>query len=217
MVRRWRDVSLWQVVVFAAFAILGARYLRLTPLVLVASAPTVARALGSIGEGMATRRVLIAATVIAPFVLSRIPLPVLLTHLAIGQPAVQPAAFFSEDAIAFVKARGLKGFVFNSQNLGGYIAWRLYPDVRIFQDSRLQAYPPEHFLSVLVASRSPADWDLLVADVNWAMLSLPRPSQTSGVGRFRTDEWETVFTDGVIEIVVRRRPDVRIAAGSRSP
>jgi len=86
--------------------------------------------------------------------------------------------------------------------------------VRIFQDSRLQAYPPEHFLSILVASRSQPDWDVLVADVDWAMLSLPRPNQLSGVGRFRSDEWQTIFSDGAVEILQRRRRQV---TGSNVP
>jgi hypothetical protein len=205
MARRWRELAVGQLVVFAAFAILGARYLRLTPLVLLASAPVVAEALGSIARPAIARRALVVGAVVATLALPRVPIHVLLSHLAIGSPAVQPAAFFSEDAIAFVESSGLKGYVFNSHNLGGYIAWRLYPQVRIFQDSRLQAYPPEHFLSILVASRSPADWDVLVADVNWAILSLPRPNQMSGVGRFRSDHWETAFNDGAVEIVVRRR------------
>ena len=212
---QWRSVDSWRIVVSAAFAILGARYLRLTPLLLLASAPAVAAALTPVGKTPKRRRLIVGATIVIAFAVSRVPLHVLVTQLSAGLPAVAPNAFFSEDAIAFVRTIGLKGRVFNSHNLGGYLAWTLYPDVRIFQDSRLQAYPPEHFLSILVGSQSPADWDVLVADVDWAILSLPRPNQLSGVGRFRSDEWRSVFNDGVVEIVVRRPSELRLVDGDR--
>lgn len=205
MALRWRDVRLWQIVAIAGFAIVGARYLRLTPLVLLASAPTVAAALTAVAANRIIRRGIVAAAIIAGLAVSRAPVDRLVTQFSVGESAVAPQAFFSKDAIAFVHKAGLEGNVFNSHNLGGYLAWTLYPRVRIFQDSRLQAYPPEHFLSILVASQSEADWEVLVADVDWAMLSLPRPNQLSGVGRFGSDQWSTVFNDGVVEIVVRVR------------
>jgi hypothetical protein len=80
----------------------------------------------------------------------------------------------------------------------------LYPRVRVFQDSRLQAYPPEHFRSILLASRSQREWDALVARVDWAVVSVPRSNQLSGHGRFPPAEWGSVYLDDAIEIVVRR-------------
>lgn len=202
----WRSIGVWRLVAFAVFAALGARYLRLTPLVLLVTAPAVSSSLAAIAKTPVARRLLVAGGIVAAISLSRIPAHRLATQFSAGLPAVAPKAFFSAEAIAFVRENGLKGNIFNSNNLGGYIAWSLYPDVHIFQDSRLQAYPPEHFLSILVASQSEADWDVLVADADWAMLSLPRPNQLSGVGRFRSDEWRSVFNDGAVEIVVRSQP-----------
>jgi hypothetical protein len=105
---------------------------------------------------------------------------------------------------AFARAAGLHGPVFNSLNLGGYLAWALYPGTRVFQDSRLQAYPPEHFRAILAASRDLADWDALVAGVDWAVLSLPRPNELSGAGRFRRQQWPTVYWDEAFDVRVRR-------------
>jgi hypothetical protein len=202
---RRRHVSLWEFIAVGAFAVLGLRFLRLTPLVLLVSAPTMAAALATLGRNAIGRRLIVTSAIAAALALSRIPPHHLVTQWSAGLTAIAPPVFFSEDAIAFARRTGLSGRVFNSHNLGGYLAWRMYPDVRIFQDSRLQAYPPEHFLSILVASRSPDDWDVLVADVDWAVLSLPRPNQLSGVGRFRPDEWTSVFNDGAMEILVRQR------------
>ena len=203
MVWQWRSARLWEVCTAILFAAAGARFLRLTPLVLLATAPIVARRLASLAPTIRPA-VMIAGAALAGLLLSRIPPLLLVTSMAAGGDALEPPLFFSPNAIRFVRDRGLAGPVFNSHNLGGYLAWTLYPSVQIFQDSRLQAYPPEHFLSILVASRTPADWDVLVADVDWAIVSLPRPNQLSGVGQFRPPEWRSVYRDAAVEILMRR-------------
>lgn len=200
-----RTLRIWEVVAAATFAALGVRYLRLTPLILLVTAPMVASRVAALAaRGIDSRAVAFAALCVG-LAVSRIPVRLLATELAFGTRAVAPDAFFSAEGMAFAKRAGLEGPVFNSYNLGGYLAWMLYPQVQIFQDSRLQAYPSEHFLSILVASRSQRDWDVLVADVDWAVLSVPRPNQLSGPGRFPPGEWATVFRDRAVEILVRRR------------
>ena len=199
-----RRLRLWEVLVAAAFGVLGALHLRLTPLVLLTTAPMLAARLPLLAaRGVDPRAIAITACVLA-LACSRIPLRLLATGIAAGTRAVAPPEFFSADAIAFVHRAGLEGPVFNSHNLGGYLAWELYPRVRVFQDSRLQAYPPEHFRRIIEASASQRDWDALVAGVDWAVLSVPRPNQLSGAGRFPQDQWTTVYLDDAIEIVARR-------------
>jgi hypothetical protein len=111
---------------------------------------------------------------------------------------------FSPGAIRFARTEQLDGAVFNSNNLGGYLIWNLYPAVRVFQDSRLQAYPASHFESILAAADAQPAWDALVARVDWAMLSLPRANRLSGAGRFPNSHWATVYWDDAVEVVVRR-------------
>jgi len=36
------------------------------------------------------------------------------------------------------------------------------------------------------------------------MVSVPRPNQLSGAGRFPVSEWRSVYQDDAIEIVVRK-------------
>lgn len=200
---RPRQLPLREAAVLAVFAALGARYLRLTPLVLLATAPMVASRLSALtARGIDSRAIVITA-VCAGLVLSRVPPRLLVTELAVGRTAVEPPQFFPPGAAAFIRDAGLEGPVFNSHNLGGWLAWTFHPQVRIFQDSRLQAYPPEHFRSIIAASRSQEDWDRLVEDVNWAVLSVPRPNQLSGHGRFPAPEWRTVYRDDAIEVIER--------------
>jgi hypothetical protein len=201
---RPRRIRGWELLAALTFGAFGAMHLRATPLVLLATAPLVAERLASLtARGIDPRAILITSCC-AALAVSRIPLPLLARGFAIGDRAVEPKQFFSRDAVAFITGNRLEGPVFTSHNLGGYLAWTRYPEVRVFQDSRLQAYPPEHFRAIIQADDSQPDWNTLVASVDWAVLSVPRPNQLSGDGRFPASEWGTVFEDDAMEIVVRR-------------
>ena len=200
----WRTAHLREVLVFIAFAVPGLLHLRLTPLVLLATAPAVAARLAALTARGLDSRAIVFTGILLALASSRIPLRLLVTELESGTSAVRPRQFFSAEAVAFISREGLEGNVFNSHNLGGLLAWELYPRVRVFQDSRLQAYPPEHFRSIILASGSQPDWTRLVADVDWAVISVPRPNQLSGHGRFPPTEWGSVYLDDATEIVVRR-------------
>ena len=200
----WRTTAMWEVMAAGLFLILGMRFLRLTPLLWLATAPMVAARLHALtARGIDRRALLITGTCLA-FVCSRIPPRLLVTELEAGARAVSPPEFFSPGAIEFMKRAQLDGPVFNSHNLGGYLAWELYPAVRVFQDSRLQAYPPAHFSGIITASGSQEAWNALVRGVDWAVISVPRPNQMSGHGRFPQSEWSSVYLDDAVEIVVRR-------------
>ena len=43
-----------------------------------------------------------------------------------------------------------------------------------------------------------------MAGVDWAVLSLPRPNELSGAGRFRRQHWPTVYWDEAFDVRVRR-------------
>lgn len=203
MVSLWRSLALSELAVAVLFAALGLKFLRFTPLVFLATAPLVAERIERlIGRGL-DRRVALAMAVAMGLAVARQPIAVL-TRLQAGWRAVAPPVFFSHGLSDFVRTSGLGGPVFNSMNLGGHLAWELYPRAQIFQDGRLQAVPPEHFLRIMRASRSVPEWRALVAGVDWAVVSLPRPNQLSGAGMFPRAEWATVFWDEAVEVFVRR-------------
>jgi hypothetical protein len=104
----------------------------------------------------------------------------------------------------YAREHGLAGPVFTSMNLGGFVAWELYPSARVFLDSRLQAYPPSHFRAVMEASHDAAAWAAVTSGVDWGVLSIPRVNELSGVGQFREPEWASAYQDAAIQIVVRR-------------
>jgi hypothetical protein len=195
--------ALWEIAVTLAFAALGFRYLRLTPLLFLTTAPLVAARLSALIDRGLDRRAVAVSALAAVLVMSRLPIDA--WTAALKPASIFPASYFSSGAMQFVRKAGLSGPVFNSFNLGGWVAWELYPQARIFQDSRLQAYPPEHFARILDASRSQVSWDALVAGADWAVLSRARQDRLSGVERFPADVWTTVFWDEAATVIVRRQ------------
>lgn len=125
-------------------------------------------------------------------------------QLGVGIDALAPAEMLPRGGVAFAQRTGLSGPLFNSDDLGSYLIFALYPQARVFQDSRLQAYPPDHFRDIMAAYRAQPKWNELVAGVDWAMLSVPRANELSGAGRFPPSAWATVYFDDASEIVVRR-------------
>jgi hypothetical protein len=211
LVLRRRQITLAEAVTIVLFGALGFRYLRLTPLLFFASAPLVARAM------RIDPRLAVAAALLSAMFFGRVPLHRLAATLEAGSAALTPPAIFSAPAITFAREHELRGPVFTSMNLGGFVAWELYPSARVFQDARLQAYPPSHFREIIAASQSPERWARLVDGVDWAMVSLPRVNDLSGVGRFNPTEWGIAYRDAAVEILVRREgPYGRLAAPTRS-
>ena len=199
-----RAFSLSEALIFVVFGGFGLMHLRETPLVLCVTAPAVACRLAGLTARGLDYRAIVVTSICAGLALSRIPPPVLLRGFEAGTAAVEPPQFFSRDAIDFARRAGLSGPVFTSVNLGGYVAWKMYPAARVYQDTRFQAYPPEHFRTTIAASESQGAWDRAVAGADWAVVSVPRPNQLSGVGRFPLSDWRSVFQDDAIEIVVRK-------------
>jgi hypothetical protein len=204
LVSQPRRLALWEVACAVGFALAGSRFIRLTPLVVFVAAPMIASRLGTlVARGLDGRAVVITALA-AGAAISPIPLATHLRAIDATEDAVEPPSFFSRGAVGFARAQGLSGPFFNSNNLGGYFAWTLFPSARLFQDSRTEAYPHDHFRRILAAFQSQDDWDALVAGADWAALSRPRPSALSGATRFPRRDWATVFWDDAVELVVRR-------------
>ena len=191
----------WEVLATALFAALSLRYLRFTPLLVCVTAPMVAQRLAA---NVGTSRLLPIGALFVALLTSRATPAGLVQQLGAGIDALAPAGIIPRGGVEFARRTGLSGPLFNSNNLGGYVIFAMYPDARVFQDSRLQAYPPDHFRGIMSAYRAQPAWNELVAGVDWAMLSVPRANELSGAGRFPPSEWATVYFDDASEIVVRR-------------
>ena len=196
-----RSFRVWEALAAAFFAILALRHLRFTPLLLCATAPFVAARLG---PELAGARWLPAGALFLGLLTARLEPATFVRQLGVGIESLAPAEIVPRGATAFARRVDLSGPLFNSMNIGGWVIWEMYPDARVFHDSRLQAYPAQHFRDTMEAYRSQPRWNALVAGVDWAMLSVPRPNELSGAGRFPGAEWATIYWDDASEILVRR-------------
>src|SRR5690606_25446913 len=107
-------------------------------------------------------------------------------------------------AADFVEANGIDGRVFNAFRDGGYLAWRL-PDRPVFQDGRVQAYPPAFFHAEQEAERRPErfrEW-LREWDVEWAVTTRI-PGRLGGVRALSAPDWALVYWDDTSEVWLRR-------------
>ena len=202
-----RRLKVSEILVAVFFAALGIRYIRFMPMVVFATAPMLAdRIQAWIERGWDRRAVLVTAAAIMAVTASASPQRMLAAWRT-GDAALAPTEYFSEAAIEFIRANGLTGKMFNSMNLGGYLDWKLGGNT--FIDSRLQAVPREFFVALTEAAYNDEKWKALVKDVNWAVISLARPSDISGAGKFNAPEWISVFRDPAVEIFVRRYATLR--------
>ncbi len=204
MLWKRRGLALWEMLVFGAFAILALRHVRFVSLFLCVTAPVLAARLPEVRRKSAAALLPAAAALLAGMLLTPIPLKARVALAGIGPAYIDPPVFSPSGAAAFIRTAGLKGPVFNSVNLGGYLAWTSYPNVRVFHDTRFQSYPPRHFETTIAAFSSQEKWDRLMAGIDWAVLTLERNTPLTGHGRFPSEQWAEAYRDGAIMIVVRR-------------
>jgi hypothetical protein len=118
-------------------------------------------------------------------------------------------------AVDFVERAGLKGPLFNLYNEGGYLIWRLYPDMKVAVDGRSEVYTGqalEDYFGVM-RGKDP-QWSELVNDkfkINFFFLAY-NPSSvhkmiTPIVLQLRKQGWVPVYWDDAIVIYVRNSPE----------
>ena len=200
-----RRVKAAEVAIAVVFGALGLRYIRFTPMLVFAAAPMLAdRIQVWIDRGWDRRAVLATAAAIVIATLPASPRRMIAAWRT-GNAALAPPEYFSEDAIAFIRANGITSPMFNSMNLGGFLDWKL--GGQTFADSRLQAVPPEFLVALTDASADAEKWRALVKNVNWAVVSLAKPNDISGVGKFNAPDWFPVFQDRAVAIFARRNAE----------
>ncbi len=206
LVLRWRSAALADAMILLFAGYLAFNHLRMTPLFFLVSAPVVARAIDELGRFRVDSRAVAITAAAATLVLARVPVPAMIGELRVGTHALMVPEFFSAAAMQFARDQHLSGRVFTSMNLGGFVAWELYPSAQVFVDSRLQAYPPEHFRTIIEASKDRRAWQAITAAVDWAVVSVPRPNQLSGAGQFPAPEWRVAFEDRSMQVLIREKP-----------
>ncbi|MEJ2745677.1 MAG: hypothetical protein P8123_08360, partial [bacterium] len=82
-------------------------------------------------------------------------------------------------AVDFIVNHGLKGPMFNSYGIGGYLIWRLYPGERVFVDGRVEMYGTD-FLKTYMFYWRPDVWNDYVKRYNLSYAIIDRePNYTT--------------------------------------
>ena len=198
-----RRTALWELLWCCALGYLAFQHRRFTGQFVVGTAPLLARRLGWWMELGAPRLAVLGVCGVVALVASGPRLAGLQQRLTLGDRALLLEEMLPVRGMEVARRLGLQGPVFCSNSFGGYVAFSMGAAAPVFQDSRLQAYPMEHFRNIMF-SNTPAAWEQLTRDVDWAVLSLARPNEMSGVGRFSPALWTTVYLDESTQLLVRR-------------
>jgi hypothetical protein len=202
---QYRSRAVSEILAFGVFALLALLHLRFITLFFCVSAPIVAICLSQLLSAKSRMLLPVSGAIVAGMLLSPVPLDIRFERLGVGPGHLEPPEMLSRAGVSFIRSSHLTGPFFNSNNLGGYLIWNLYPPARVFQDGRFQSYPPSFFQDIHNAYSSQKDWDKLVAGLDWAVLSRPHyAGALSGAGRFPQEQWAVAYRDKAFLVLVRR-------------
>lgn len=108
---------------------------------------------------------------------------------------------------AFVRARRLPGPLFNGFAHGGYLIWSLYPDYRVYIDSRQTPYPDpfqQEYFDIVSAGQPGWEQILLQRDVR--TLIIPLEQRRLIVEAYASPRWTLVYAGNAAVIFLRRTP-----------
>jgi hypothetical protein len=173
----------------------------------------------------AIRFVPVFAVMVTPFVCARLqPRLTKLTELACALAALIPpfviaftlepllgvgwyAPHFPEQAVRFIEEKKLAGNMWNFMPFGGYLAWRLHPQHRVFMDGRNALARERTWVTRARLSISDsAEFEFLTRDLDmqWAVVCTIQPHCKGFSAPLAGKEgWKMVFLDDVAAIYVR--------------
>src|SRR5271166_488511 len=125
------------------------------------------------------------------------------------------SSFFPARAAEFVERENLPGEIFNTYDMGGYLAWKLGPQRRVYIDGRDTLFGVSRMELNRVLLMNPSDsdvWEQEVSrrNINTIVLSLGGSYNKLKLARLQdfcgSKEWRTVYLDEFAGIFVRRTP-----------
>jgi hypothetical protein len=117
--------------------------------------------------------------------------------------------YFPEQAAEYIVSRKIPGPIFNDVNWGGYLIWRLWPEYRVFIDTRtLNVDVFRQYLNVMNDYDKEGRLVLSAYDIKSIITPAINP-YTGDIfplvrGLYNDDEWILVYLDGVAMIFVRK-------------
>jgi len=128
-------------------------------------------------------------------------------------PALIPTA-----AIAFATDNGLRERMYNDLEVGSYLTWEGWPRHRVFQDPRINGYPPAFHALLKRDDLSRREWDVVLAGFGVTTALVTYPDLNPRAAFFDPERWALVYraADGLV--FVARRPEfAALAARAEIP
>jgi hypothetical protein len=117
------------------------------------------------------------------------------------EPDLIPAA-----AIRFVDDNGLAGRMYNDLEVGSYLTWHWGDRHQVFQDPRINSYPPAFHATLRRDDLSPGEWQTFLDRFGVATALVSYPDLNPRAALFDPARWALVYRDADALIFVARQP-----------
>lgn len=197
--RRQRDWS--EVLPALVFGLLAVRMQRVIPFFLIATTPWVLQGASTLAEGGGTRRRFRVGALC-----SLAAYGALVWALAFERPGLYVWGWgisettFPAAAADVLRAESWQGNLYNPYREGGYLVYRLYPNMGVLQDGRGGAYPRD-FLRRLNSAATPQELPRILGDYSIQIALFNLSEVNPGFDRSR---WGIVFWDDDYCLMARR-------------
>ena len=122
------------------------------------------------------------------------------------KPSLSVGHLKPDDAVRYILENGMKGNIYNSYDLGGYLIWRGYPEIKVAIDGRPVVYGIDLFTELLFLS--PESFLSIVGKYDIGYLFLRNHLANKNLFTYLSgekNEWALVYFDDQVIIYVRRK------------
>jgi tetratricopeptide (TPR) repeat protein len=200
-----------------ALGLLGARRIRFVAEFALAAGPIVAVALTEVARRAAARaasfqrpQLARQATAIVVGALSGATLVPRLAAAIHGEPFMSlgiEAGLVPTAAIRFAEQSGLADRMYNDLEVGSYLTWRWWPRRRVFQDPRINGYPPAMHALLKRDDLTVVAWQGLLDRFRVTSALVTYPDVNPRAALFDPQRWALVYRDAESLLFAARSPE----------
>jgi hypothetical protein len=110
------------------------------------------------------------------------------------------------EAIGWLDAHGLRDRLYNDLEVGSYLAWEGWPEHRVFQDPRINAYPESFHAELRRADLPRARWQALLDRFGVEAALVTFPALNPRAALFEPRRWALCYRSAEALVFVRRTP-----------
>lgn len=211
----WKKMRLSHVILFAGFFFIACCAVRNVTLYIIIAVPIIGHyaATADLGKRFIAmrpdfRRMVSLAAYSCALLMLLVPACRHAAVVALFPPHHALSPFrFPEKITETIKRDPVPGNMFNDIRYGGYLLWRLYPEKKVFIDTRLAFRPPEFFAEYLAISDRPELFAQVAEKFNITHAILPSALFTRHMKLIKrlysSGRWRLEYTDGASVLFVR--------------